>query len=289
MSSVPTRNELCVSNLISALTAYGFEIKGGTLVLPSWVQRIKIDVGLAFNAPNSEIWLRDRNDLLVFGFEPIPENFQMLAAKEVDHDLLRINPSRIGVSFFPLQFAVGTKPGFTEMYITDQDLGCSSILEPKAMSVSRREAVEVVRLDELLAILPWERISIVDHVKTDCQGTDLDVVKSAGEYLRKVLAVTIEPDDYTYEESQNSYVNITSYFKRYGFVNQESPSATLSILSQRTSKLTWLKPLKKTFRKIVYSNSGKQPNLPDSHDPTFVNEHLRVSHGEALGYIQQKG
>jgi hypothetical protein len=84
-------------------------------------------------------------------------------------------------------------------------------------------------------------------------------------------------------------VNITRYFKRYGFVNQKSPSATLSILSQRTSKLTWLKPLKKTFRKIAYLNNGKQPNLPDSHDPTFVNEHLRLNHGEALAYIQQQG
>lgn len=278
-----------MSNLISEITAYGLELKEGTLVLPDWVKRIKIDVGLAFNAPNSEIWLRDRDDLLVFGFEPILENFEMLAAKEVNHDFLRVNPSRIGVSFFPLRFAVGTKPGFTEMYITDQDLGCSSILEPKEMSVSRRESVEVVRLDELLAILPWDKIKIVDHVKTDCQGTDLDVVKSAGEYLKKILAVTIEPDDYTYQESQNSYVNITRYFKGHGFVNQKSPSTTLSILSRRTSKLVWLNPLKKKLRKIVFTRLGEQANLPDSHDPTFVNENLRIIHGGALSYIQQKG
>ena len=71
--------------------------KTGQIELPRAVRRVKIDVGLAFNAPNSQIWLdRDRarvagggehvplhgeppaggdaggggGELLVFGFDP---------------------------------------------------------------------------------------------------------------------------------------------------------------------------------------------------------------------------
>jgi FkbM family methyltransferase len=278
-----------VSNLISALTAYGFEIKGGTLVLPNWVQRIKIDVGLAFNAPNSEIWLRDTNDLLVFGFEPVLENFEMLSAKEVSHDFLRIDPVRLGVSFFPLRFAVGTQPGLVEMYITEEDLGCSSILEPKLMEVSRRETIEVVRLDELLELLPWDRIRIVEHIKTDCQGTDLDVVKSAGKFLRSTLAVTIEPDDYTYEESENSYVEITRYFKSFNFVNQKSPSASLSVISSMTAKYPLLNPVKRSLRRFLFRRHARVNQIIDAHDPTFINENLRPMHQAALLHIRQRG
>ena len=278
-----------MSNLIAALNSYGLVVKDGVLVLPDWVKRIKIDVGLAYNAPNSEIWLQETGDLLVFGFEPVLENFQMLHAEKVSHNHLRIDPKRIGFSFFPLRFAVGTKSGVTEMYITDQDLGCSSILEPKAMKVSRREIIEIVRLDELLRLLPWDKIRIVDHLKTDCQGTDLDVVKSAGAYLRNILAVTIEPDDYTYEKSENSYVNITRYFRQYGFINQKSPSASLSVLSQRTSKFTFLSPIKKIARKIIFRKKNGGHESPDAHDPTFVNQNLRHNNKEALGYIRQRG
>ncbi len=278
-----------MSNLISALTAYGFEIKGGTLVLPNWVQRIKIDVGLAFNAPNSEIWLRDTNDLMVFGFEPVLENFEMLSAKEVSHDFLRIDPMRVGVSFFPLRFAVGSQPGLAEMYITEDDLGCSSILEPKLMEVSRRETIEVVRLDELLKLLPWDRIRLVEHIKTDCQGTDLDVVKSAGEFLRRTLAVTIEPDDYTYEKSENSYVEITRYFKSFNFVNQNSPSASLSVISSMTAKYPLLNPFKRSLRRFLFRRHARANQSIDAHDPTFINENLKPMHQAALLHIRQRG
>ena len=40
----------------------------GFIKIPTWVKRVKIDVGLSDGAPQSAKWLEDEKDLLVFGF-----------------------------------------------------------------------------------------------------------------------------------------------------------------------------------------------------------------------------
>lgn len=277
-----------MSNLVKALNDYGFQIKDGVLDLPKWVRRVKFDVGLAFNAPNSEIWLRESDDLLVFGFEPILENFKALSQVTQD-DYLRINPERIGKNFFPLRFAIGETPRFTEMFVTERDAGCSSLLQPLNHEVARKETVEVIRLDSLLELLPWHQIEIVDHIKIDCQGTDIEVLRSAGQYLSQVLAVTIEPDDYSYQSSQNSYINIAKYLRNFAFINQHSPNVTLSVLSNATSRLTFLRPIKTFMRKMFYEQKRVIGSEIDVHDPTFINSKLKNNHLEALSKIKQQG
>ena len=44
--------------------------EGQKIKIPAGFSRIKIDVGLSSNAPQSEMWLRRDPDLLVFGFLP---------------------------------------------------------------------------------------------------------------------------------------------------------------------------------------------------------------------------
>ncbi len=276
-----------MSNLITALKDYGLELQDGCLNLPHWVKRIKIDVGLAFNAPNSEIWLRENDDLLVFGFEPVSENFNALNIGT--QESLHVDPNRIGKSFLPLRFAVGEVAGEVEMYVTSQDLGCSSLLEPKSFEVAHKEIVEVVRLDSLLSIIPWDKIEIIEHIKTDCQGTDLGVVKSAGEYISRVLAITVEPDDYSYESSNNSYLNIARYLRSFGFVNLESPNVTLSVLSKATSRLNFLNPVKRIVRNIIYKRQKLSLKKIEVHDPTFINSALMHEYGDSLAHVKQKG
>lgn len=64
----------------------GFEFEDKILVLQPWVNLIKLDVGLAVIAPNSEMWLSEENELLVFGFEPV--SAINLAIEKKDSDQL---------------------------------------------------------------------------------------------------------------------------------------------------------------------------------------------------------
>lgn len=277
-----------VTDLISALDHYGLKTVKGKLVLPEWVRRIKIDVGLAFNAPNSEIWLQEMDDLIVFGFEPVEENFKKLFI-DTPAEYFKIDPSRIGKTFFPLKFAIGGRSSSQEMYITSEDLGCSSMLRPKEMPVSRIEKVSVIRLDEFLELLPWERIPIVEHLKTDCQGMDIEVLKSANEYISKILVITLEPDDYSYENSSNSYLNLAKFLAKHHFVNYESPNVALSILSHKTARFRGATLIKKFLRKLLYKQVLQKKPLPGVHDPTFVNTKLSFEFSEALQHIKQRG
>jgi hypothetical protein len=49
-------------------------IDDGQIKVPGWAKRIKLDIGLSVNAPNSEVWINKNDDLCVFGFEPNPYN-----------------------------------------------------------------------------------------------------------------------------------------------------------------------------------------------------------------------
>jgi hypothetical protein len=42
--------------------------------IPTHIKKIRIDVGLSYDAPHSSQWLNEADDIFVFGFEPVPEN-----------------------------------------------------------------------------------------------------------------------------------------------------------------------------------------------------------------------
>ena len=42
--------------------------------IPSDIQSVYVDVGLSYDAPNSNKWLKEDPRSFVFGFEPVPEN-----------------------------------------------------------------------------------------------------------------------------------------------------------------------------------------------------------------------
>ena len=53
-------------------------LHGDVYEIPENIKNIKIDVGLAGEAPNSAIWLSETNDRYVFGFEPLVHHWSML-------------------------------------------------------------------------------------------------------------------------------------------------------------------------------------------------------------------
>ena len=59
-------------------TGLEITVGDGKIVLPDWVKRLKVDVGLSYSAANSIQWIRQDPNLMVFGFEPLPESCEKL-------------------------------------------------------------------------------------------------------------------------------------------------------------------------------------------------------------------
>ena len=60
--------------------AQGFNVRDGKFVIPSGIKRLRLDVGLSENAPQSEVWLFQYSDLFVIGFEPNPVSCEKIVS-----------------------------------------------------------------------------------------------------------------------------------------------------------------------------------------------------------------
>jgi len=188
--------------------------------IPDNINSIKIDVGLAGEAPNSAIWLDETPDRFVIGIEPIPYHWNMLRNLktanskreypkdfrfiQLDEGIIEMNGKKlsdIGERFCDIQCAiddVGDKLNIMDFYQmdrTDGASGSSSLLKPSEHHPHFTENIiktPVISLESLLYYINWDKFPMIEHIKTDCEGKDFDVVKSIGKYLNRVLYITSE-------------------------------------------------------------------------------------------------
>lgn len=173
---------------------------------------VKLDIGLSHNAPMSQNWLSNEKDLIVFGFEP------NLAAG----DSVKRRVKFLGTSFFIIPCALGLQSGgIKNFYVTVPDCGTSSLYVPKEnkqIRVERVVEVPVFQLSDFFDLFPFDTYPIIDYIKIDAQGSDLDIVKSAGNYLKdRVIYITIEAENLQYENTTNSEEEIDMYMEEIGF------------------------------------------------------------------------
>ena len=73
---------------------------------------------------------------------------------------------------------------------------------------------------------PWNRIDYIDYIKIDAQGSDLNILKGAGDYLKnRVVFVTAEPDGNQYIGAYKCNIdNITNYMISQNFVKINHPN-----------------------------------------------------------------
>jgi hypothetical protein len=78
--------------------------------------------------------------------------------------------------------------------------------------------VPIFRLSSFFDIFPFELIPLIDYIKIDAQGADLDIVKGAGDYLsERVVCITIEPENVEYVGTANAECDIEEFMNRIGF------------------------------------------------------------------------
>jgi len=204
--------------------------------IPGNCTHVKLDIGLSYNAPQSQSWLSKEPNLMVFGFEPNPESVKCIQDGNIQkrHHLhgQPLEQKFINNKQFQLiPFALSNVEKKEEMsfYINSNDCGTSSLFnhdEKHLGPIKNKISVPVVSLKMFLDEFPWDRFEYIDYIKVDAQGSDLNILKSAGNYLsEKVVFVTAEPDGHQYigADECNTH-NITNYMISQNFVRVNHPN-----------------------------------------------------------------
>jgi hypothetical protein len=229
------------------------------------IKQIKIDVGLAGEAPNSAIWLSETSDRFVIGIEPLsyhwkminnfetsnskrpyPNNFKILQLEEGVVKLNKKVISKIGNRFHKLECAIDNidKDCLMKFYMMDRTggaSGSSSLLKPSNHHphfIEEEVEVPVTSLENILDNMDWKRFPYIEQIKTDCEGKDFDVVQSIGKYLDRVVFITIEMTNNTHHwENSNNPNQFVEFMIQSGFSIMDVGNGEIKFLNNKLKHL----------------------------------------------------
>ena len=206
--------------------------------IPEKCSHVKIDIGLSYSAPQSQNWLSREPNLMVFGFEPNPDLVDIISNGNIqkrDHGHGEpLQKKYIDEKRFTLvSIALSDVDKVEQMnfYINKNDCGTSSLFkhdEKYLGSIEKVVQVNVCSLKMFFENFPWERFEYIDYIKIDAQGSDLNILKSAGKYLQeRVVYVTAEPDGKFYDGAEEcNKSNITNYMESQNFIRINHPNTS---------------------------------------------------------------
>lgn len=207
--------------------------------IPPSCSHVKLDIGLSYNAPQSQSWLsREDAGLMVFGFEPNPESIMCITNKDnkkqhpshgdcLEHKY--IDEGRFVIQ--PCALSSVEEPSTMKFYVSTNDCGTSSLFPNDETHLGKiKEVIDVpvYSLKMFFDGFPWDRFEYIDYIKIDAQGSDLSILKGAGSYLsERVVYVTAEGDGHQYiGAGECSTQNIISYMESQGFMLIRHPNTT---------------------------------------------------------------
>ena len=209
------------------------------------IKRVRLDVGTSSTAPNSAFWLSKYTDMAVFAFEPNPFNaecvrngtdvypndYKLVQNKGIitkDNTIIAtFEENRNQFEIFEVAVDNVNTPTKKTFYCTSElNTGCSSLHKPiderlNGVVTDREVEVTAIPLKQFFENFNWEKIPFIEFLKTDTQSNDLNVIKSCGEYLKKICFVQSEyyaHSAYEGELSQSeSFNNFNKYMIESGF------------------------------------------------------------------------
>jgi len=221
------------------LLDHGVPFDNGKIVIPGWVNSVKIDVGLRYDAPHMQNWLAQNQNCMVFGFEANKRATDYMFATPEERQKININDyfmptpsywscldySLIGKRCWVLPVALDLvkEPEPKTFYIIPKSdkagEDCCSLMRPQNDFCANPDICQVMAysLADFLKLLPDG--TIIDYIKTDVQGKDLDVIKSAGDYIKQVVYITTEENSNQYENSENNtFLLVNKYLASKNFI-----------------------------------------------------------------------
>jgi hypothetical protein len=183
--------------------------------------------------------------MAVFGFEPNPFNvecvrngtdvypndYKLVQNKGIitkDNTIIAtFEENRNQFEIFEVAVDNVNTPTKKTFYCTSElNTGCSSLHKPiderlNGVVTDREVEVTAIPLKQFFENFNWEKIPFIEFLKTDTQSNDLNVIKSCGEYLKKICFVQSEyyaHSAYEGELSQSeSFNNFNKYMIESGF------------------------------------------------------------------------
>jgi len=190
---------------------------------PSSTKFIRIDVGLSDDASHSVECLIDNDDRLIIGIEPHPENikglyfgapkFYSISLKDriVRKGYILKHIPDLQTRFIVIKGAAGSseKPVNRKFFSAYPDKGNSSLYNIQSLKstgnvVDREFDVLEFPLSMVLGEIEQAGFNFVESLKIDTEGHDLEVLKGAGEFIRKILYCRVECFKGVYENA--SYI-----------------------------------------------------------------------------------
>ncbi len=198
------------------------------LNIPEDITHIKIDVGLGMNNVQSQNWLKTETNLFTIMFDPNIDSINSsLHNMSKYNDVFKRNNN--GFYIIPVALSNVEKEQDTEFYSMKNDGGTSSLYKPlnvRLGPVKHKNIVKTFSLKHFFDLFPWDRFSKIEYIKIDAQGADLDIIKSAGDYLKdRVVYITAEPEHNDYENcSNNTCDNMEKYLLTQNFIKINHPN-----------------------------------------------------------------
>lgn len=178
--------------------------------------RLRIDVGLSDSMPHTIRWTRYDPRVIVIGFEPNRTSFDKCVE-------LRQQVSRED-RIFLFNYALTNTSLMSELQFYEMggptvqyNVGTSSLLAPRNSWKSAVQKKTFVKGVPAKAFLDLVKPNLIDLVKVDTQGYDLEVLRGFGDYLSQALIVIAECDSTTYYEGANSRKELEDFFRAKGF------------------------------------------------------------------------
>ncbi len=149
----------------------------------------------------------------IYSFEPVDDAYAELQSLATQYP-----------EVIPVKAAISLQNGTSSFFVTASDVG-SSLLEPlpgqpsKWLTVDQEIKVNTLRLDDFIRDNFSEGSREIDLLKSDAQGSDLDVIESAGEFLtpKSIKAILVEINFANFYQGQQHYHAIFATLDRAGY------------------------------------------------------------------------
>jgi FkbM family methyltransferase len=260
------------------LTKY---LKNGVIDTPDQCVKLCIDVGLSETAPNSGTWFANDPHRCVIGIEPLEYCWERLRGKHdegkdytVGYPAVRIDPCEVHIAnkkiidipnrFYGLQCAVDNIlfPQEKTFYHMVNE-GGSSLLKPSDKhdsEIKKLEKVQCVSLKDILDHVDWKKFKVIEHLKIDCEGHDLEVIKSAEKYLDRIVFITFEMSQHNkgHWEGHYDFEEANHYMQHKGFNPVRYDHGDIVYINRKLSE----DAIRPGWRRHVTENTNVRTSIP---------------------------
>lgn len=189
-----------------------------------------VDIG----SRNGVIELKDVASFVkAYGFEPNPDEYKKLITNKTDAAAFGISSPRYK-SLIYSPYAVASQTGSFPFYVT-KGPGAAGMLEPnverlkeitwKGSAYHKNFAEDIFAIEKTLEVqtktlahfVQEHKLSFIDYLKIDVEGSEYDVLAGASDFLKHVGVVKVEVCFIPFRKKQKLFSEVDMLLRQYGF------------------------------------------------------------------------